>query len=104
MSHVLGGQWLDLKYDPWEGEVKRIVLREEGLRGDDTRTDTRAIDRWRNSQAKHGNELAAVREVRIAKSQPRPMTTREMSRVAGLQRADLLSHRLPTDGRTDGDE
>ena len=53
---------------------KRVVLREEGLRGDGACTVARAIDRWRKAQAKRVNELVVVREVRIAKRQPRPMT------------------------------
>ena len=60
---------------------KRVVLREEGLRGDDTRTAARAIDRWRRAGAQPGNEPVAVREVRVAKSQPRPMAPRETSRA-----------------------
>ena len=60
---------------------KRVVLREEGLRGDDARTTARAIDRWCRTGAKPGNELVAVREVRVAKSQPRPMAPRETSRA-----------------------
>ena len=60
---------------------KRVVLREEGLRGDDARTADRAIDRWRRTGAKPGNEPVAVREVRVAKSQPRPMASRETSRA-----------------------
>ena len=63
---------------------KRVVLREEGLRGDDARTTTRAIDRWRRTDAKHENEPVAVREVRIAKSQPRPMAPRETSRAVRM--------------------
>ena len=55
---------------------RRVVLREEGLRGDDQRTATRAIDRWRNTREER-NELVVVREIRIAKSQPRPMAPRE---------------------------
>ena len=53
---------------------KRIVLREEGLRGDNARTASRAIERWRRSGARDRNELVVVREIRIAKRQPRPMT------------------------------
>ena len=60
---------------------KRVILREEGLRGDDARTAARAIDRWRRADAKHENEPVAVREVRVAKSQPRPMAPRETSRA-----------------------
>lgn len=52
---------------------KRIVLREEGLRGDDARTTTRAITQWRKSNAGNENELVVVREIRIAKKQPRPL-------------------------------
>ena len=52
---------------------KRVVLREEGLRGDDRRTAARAIDRWRRTHAKNVDELVVVREVRIAKRQPRPL-------------------------------
>ncbi len=63
------------------GKRKRIVLREEGLRGDDARTVARAIDRWRKAQERHANELVVVREIRIAKSQPRPMVPRETSRA-----------------------
>ncbi len=52
---------------------KRFVLREEGLRGDDARTVARAIECWRKTHANHEKELVSVREVRIAKFQPRPM-------------------------------
>lgn len=52
---------------------KRAVLREEGLRGDAERTASRAIARWRIQNPKHAEEAVALREVRIAKSQPRPM-------------------------------
>ena len=52
---------------------KRAVLREEGLRGDGERTASRAIARWRMQNPKHAEEAVALREVRIAKSQPRPM-------------------------------
>ncbi len=52
---------------------KRVVLREEGLRGDDERTVTRAIARWRESNAASASEQVLVREFRIAKRQPRPM-------------------------------
>ena len=63
-------------------ERKRVVLREEGLRGDDKRTATRAINRWRKTNARNANELVVVREVRIAKSQPRPMPPRESTQGA----------------------
>ena len=68
------------------GKRKRIVLREEGLRGDDARTVARAIDRWRKTQAKHANELVVVREVRIAKSQPRPTAPQETSRAVRAEK------------------
>ena len=55
---------------------RRIVLREEGLRGDDQRTATRAINRWRNTREER-NELIVVCEIRIAKSQPRPIPPRD---------------------------
>ena len=51
---------------------RRIVLREEGLRGDDARTTSRAIGRWRKLQGKGARAPVAVREFRIAKRQPRP--------------------------------
>ena len=53
-------------------DSKRVVLHEEGLRGGEARIATRAIDRWRNTRANRSNELVAVREIRIAKKQPRP--------------------------------
>ena len=52
---------------------RRIVLREEGLRGDDARTTSRAIGRWRELEGKGTREPVAVCEFRIAKRQPRPM-------------------------------
>ena len=52
---------------------KRVVLREEGLRGDDARTASRGIERWWKSQDNASNALVVVREIRIAKRQPRPM-------------------------------
>ena len=52
---------------------RRIVLREEGLRGDDARTASRAITRWRMLHGKATNEPVAVRAFRIARRQPRPM-------------------------------
>ena len=52
---------------------RRMVLREEGLRGDAARTTDRALDRWRSVRASSKNELVLVNEVRIAKSQPRPV-------------------------------
>ena len=65
---------------------QRVVLREEGLRGDDMRTAARAIDRWRQVQAEHRNELVAVQEVRIAKRQPRPMVLPAPRRTATTTR------------------
>ena len=55
------------------GAGKRVVLREEGLRGDDARTAARAIGRWRTRHAQPANALVVVRGIRIAKRQPRPM-------------------------------
>ena len=52
---------------------KRIVLREEGLRGDEGRTAARAIRRWRMADPSRANELVGVVETRIGKRQPRPM-------------------------------
>ena len=52
---------------------KRIVLREEGLRGDDARTTSRAIGRWRKLHGKPANAPVTVREFRIARKQPRPI-------------------------------
>ena len=54
------------------GKRKRVVLREEGLRGDDARTAARAIGRWREVGEERADEPVAVREVRVARSQPRP--------------------------------
>ena len=45
----------------------------QGLRGDDARTATRAIGEWRKAQIQRATELVEVREIRIAKSQPRSM-------------------------------
>ncbi len=56
---------------------RRVVLREEGLRGDDERTVARATDRWRTDQAAGANPFVAIREVRIARSQPRPVPPEE---------------------------
>ena len=52
---------------------RRIVLREEGLRGDDVRTANRAVARWRGLDRERESELVVVRDFRIAKKQPRPM-------------------------------
>ena len=45
----------------------------EGLRGDETRTATRAIANWRKTNPARANEPVAIQEIRIAKRQPRPM-------------------------------
>ena len=52
---------------------KRIVLRAEGLRGDEARTTAGAIRRWRAADASRASEPVGVRETRIAKRQTRPM-------------------------------
>ena len=52
---------------------KRMVLREEGLRGYMARTTDRAIERWRQSHPERRDDLLLVHETRIAKRQPRPM-------------------------------
>lgn len=65
--------WYEIVIETAKRKRKRIVLREEGLRGDDHRTAARAIDRWRRTHAKNASELVVVREVRIAKRQPRPL-------------------------------
>lgn len=63
--------WYEIVISDAKG--KRMVLREEGLRGDTARTTDRALDRWRHTVAERNNELVLVNEVRIAKRQPRPM-------------------------------
>ena len=63
--------WYEVVIEGAKG--RRIVLREEGLRGDDARTTSRAIGRWRELEGKGAREPVAVREFRIAKRQPRPM-------------------------------
>ncbi len=52
---------------------QRIVLREEGLRGDDARTTSRAIKSWARRHEMADTESITVREFRIARKQPRPM-------------------------------
>ena len=59
---------------------QRAVLRAEGLRGDAERTARRAIARWRNAKPERAEETVALLEVRIAKSQPRPMPPEEEDR------------------------
>ena len=63
--------WHDVVIETKNG--RRIVLREEGLRDDDERTITRAIERWRGRRGKGADEPFTVRESRISKRQPRPM-------------------------------
>ena len=46
---------------------KRIVLRAEGLRGENARTTSRAIRRWRKLHGKPANAPVTVREFRIAR-------------------------------------
>ena len=53
--------------------AKSVVLPEEGLRGDQERTASRAIARWRKANALSANSLVTVLDVRIAKRQPRPI-------------------------------
>ena len=52
---------------------KRVVLRAEGLRGDDPRTAARAVACWREAHPGRADEPVAVVEVRVAKQQPRPL-------------------------------
>ena len=56
---------------------RRVVLREEGLRGDDERTASRAIERWRTSRGEYAARLVTVRDIRISKRQPRPMLPKQ---------------------------
>ena len=63
--------WYDVVIETKNG--RRVVLREEGLRGDDERTVRRAIARWRTQRGKVAEEPFTVCEVRISKKQPRPM-------------------------------
>ena len=65
--------WYDVVIETKNG--RRIVLREEGLRGDDERTVCRAIARWRKHGVKGADEPFTVREFRISKKQPRPLPT-----------------------------
>ena len=68
------------------GAGKRVVLREEGLRGDDALTAARAIGRWRTRHTRHGNALVVVRAIWIAKRQPRPMPPGERHADGGFSR------------------
>ena len=52
---------------------KRVILCEEGLRGDGERTIARAVARWREARPERANEPVTVIEVRVAKRQPRPL-------------------------------
>ncbi|MXY34754.1 MAG: hypothetical protein F4Y60_11840 [Boseongicola sp. SB0664_bin_43] len=52
---------------------QRIVLREEGLRGDDARTTRRAVENWARRQGIAKTESIMVQEFRIARKQPRPI-------------------------------
>ena len=63
--------WYEVVIETKRG--KRVVLREEGLRGDDARTTRRAIGRWVELHGKAADEPVTVREFRLAKKQPRPM-------------------------------
>ena len=62
--------WCEIVVETTKQE--RIVLREEGLRGDDRRTAALAVARWREADPERASEPVVVKEVRIAKSQPRP--------------------------------
>lgn len=63
--------WYEIVVSDAKGN--RIVLREEGLRGDAACTTDRAVERWRERHPERRDELLLVHEVRIAKRQPRPM-------------------------------
>lgn len=65
--------WYDVVIETKNG--RRIVLREEGLRGDDERTAKRAVARWRKERGKWTDEPIEVCEFRISKRQPRPLPT-----------------------------
>ena len=65
--------WHEVVIETTKG--RRVVLREEGLRGDDARTTSRAIGRWRKVQQNGAAEPVVIREFRVAKRQPRPMLT-----------------------------
>ena len=65
--------WRDIVLETSNG--RRVVLREEGLRGDDYRTALRAINRWRETH-KATDDVTVV-DIRISKSQPRPVPAEE---------------------------
>ena len=62
--------WYDVVIELPRG--RRVVLREEGLRGDEVRTASRAIERWRTTREEHAGRLVSVRDIRISRKQPRP--------------------------------
>ena len=63
--------WYDVVLELPRG--KRVVLHEEGLRGDEGRTASRAIARWRKIREESASRLVSVRDIRISRKQPRPM-------------------------------
>lgn len=63
--------WYDVVIELRGG--RRVVLNEEGLRGDERRTASRAIARWRKMRGESAGRLVSVREIRISRRQPRPM-------------------------------
>ena len=63
--------WYDVVLELPRG--KRVVLHEEGLRGDEGRTASRAIERWRKIRGESAGRLVSVRDIRISRKQPRPM-------------------------------
>ena len=80
--HGCEGRWsapplrmrLRCRYEiPIRAGRKTILLREEGLRGDEARTAARALARWRAGDPDRAVMPVAVGEVRIARKQPRPM-------------------------------
>lgn len=63
--------WYDVVIELLGG--RRVVLHEEGLRGDEGRTASRAIARWRATRDEPAGRLVSVRDIRISKKQPRPI-------------------------------
>ena len=63
--------WREVLIEPAGGTPVRLT--EEGLRGDDERTATRAIERWRAQAPARADVPITVRSVAIAKRQSRPM-------------------------------